>query len=198
MSFAWALVVPAYLLGTFPSAILVGTKAGIDPTTTGSGNPGASNSYRTAGRRAGALVLLGDLGKGAAATAAGGAAGGRPLAVACGVAAVLGHVAPATRRFRGGKGVATAAGMAVVLHPLPSLVLALLWAVVAGLTRRASLGSIAFAIGLPVSAAIAGAGRAEVAALAAVGVLVIVRHHENIVRLVRGDEPPIGTPPVAQ
>ena len=64
MDLAWLLVVPAYLLGTFPTAILVGRRAGRDVTQEGSGNPGASNTFRTLGRRAGALVLLGDVAKG--------------------------------------------------------------------------------------------------------------------------------------
>ena len=59
------LVVGAYFLGTFPSAILVGRRRGVDPTTAGSGNPGASNVYRTAGKRAGVVVALADLAKGA-------------------------------------------------------------------------------------------------------------------------------------
>ena len=105
-------VLPAYLLGTFPTAILVGRREGRDPTSEGSGNPGASNALRTMGRRAAALVLIGDVGKGAAAAAAGAAVGGRAVGVGCALAAVVGHVAPVTRRFRGGKGVATLTGAA--------------------------------------------------------------------------------------
>ena len=71
MDLAWLAVVPAYLLGTFPTAILVGRREGRDPTIEGSGNPGASNALRTMGRRAAALVLVGDVGKGAVAAAAG-------------------------------------------------------------------------------------------------------------------------------
>src|SRR4051794_5848491 len=146
---AWALVVPAYLLGTFPSAILVGRREGRDPTAEGSGNPGATNALRTMGRRAGALVLLGDAGKGALAAGLGWAIGGRAAGVACGLAAVLGHVYPATRRFRGGKGVATAAGMGIVLLPGVALAMAVLFVVVAKVTGTASAGSIAIAVGFP-------------------------------------------------
>ena len=185
----WVLLVPAYLLGTFPTALLVGRRAGHDPTAEGSGNPGASNALRTMGRRAGALVLAGDLGKGVVATGAGWALGGRGVGVGCGLAAVLGHVAPATRRFRGGKGVATAAGMAVVLLPIASLVLGLLWGLVVRVTGVAALGSLAVAAGLPVAAAVVGRPGPEVAALAACGALVAVRHAGNVQRLRRGDEP---------
>lgn len=191
---AWLLVVPAYAAGTFPTALLVGRRTGVDPTRVGSRNPGASNTYRTAGRAAGALVLAGDLGKGALATGVGLLAGGRPVGVACGLAAVLGHVAPLTRGLRGGKGVATAAGVALVLHPLPSLLLAAVWAAVAGLTRVAALGSIVIALALPVAAALRGASTWEVIALAGCSALVLVRHRENLDRLRRGEERALRVP----
>lgn len=184
----WLLLVPAYALGTFPTAIIVGRRAGLDPTQAGSRNPGASNAFRTMGRRAGAMVLVGDLCKGALAAGLGLATGNRAVAVACGLAAVLGHVAPVTRRLRGGKGVATAAGMAFVLVPVPALVLAAVWVAVARLSGTASVASIAIAIGLPVGAALTGRPPGEVVAFAACGLLVVARHHENIDRLRRGEE----------
>jgi glycerol-3-phosphate acyltransferase PlsY len=184
----WLLVVSAYLLGTFPTAILVGRREGRDPTQEGSGNPGASNAYRTMGRRAGATVLLGDAAKGALAASLGLATGNRAVGVACGLAAVLGHVAPVTRRFRGGKGVATGAGAVVVLLPVPALGLALVWAMAVRLAGAASAGSVAVAVGLPVAAALAGRPAGEVVAFAACGLLVVARHRENIERLRRGDE----------
>jgi glycerol-3-phosphate acyltransferase PlsY len=190
----WALVVPAYFLGTFPTALLVGRREGRDPTKEGSGNPGASNALRTMGRRAGALVLLGDLGKGVVATGTGWALGGRGVGVACGVAAVLGHVAPATRGFRGGKGVATAAGMALVLLPVPALLLGLLWAGVVKVTGAAAAGSIAVAVGFPVAAGIVGRPAGEVAALTLCSVLVVIRHRDNLERLRRGEEAPLRAP----
>src|SRR5690606_4110393 len=131
------------------------------------------------GRRAGALVLLGDLGKGVVAAAGGWALGGRGVGLACGLAAVVGHVAPVTRGFRGGKGVATAAGAALVLLPVPSLVLAVVWAVVVAATRVAALGSLAVAAGLPVATVLAGRPAGEVAAFTALSVLVAVRHRGN-------------------
>src|SRR3954465_2639001 len=111
----------SYLLGTFPTALIVARLTGHDPTQEGSGNPGASNVYRLAGARAGAAVFLGDAVKGAAATAIGRAVGGPPLAMACGVSAVLGHVFPLFRGFRGGRGVATAAGPLAAPQPAPPL-----------------------------------------------------------------------------
>lgn len=188
MDLAWLLVVPAYLVGTFPTAILVGRRAGRDPTQEGSGNPGASNAFRTMGRRAGATVLLGDMAKGALAAGVGLAIGGRSVGVACGLAAVLGHVAPAMRGFRGGKGVATGAGMAAVLLPLPALCLAVLWAVAVRVSGTASAGSLVLAAGLPVGAALVGGPAGEVVAFAACGILIVARHRGNLGRLHRGEE----------
>jgi len=189
----WLLVAPAYLVGTFPTAQLVGESRGVDPTATGSGNPGASNAFRTMGRSAGALVLAGDLAKGAVAAAAGLATGNRAVAVGCGLAAVVGHVVPVTRRFRGGKGVATAGGMALVLLPLPAVFLAVLWAAVVKATGAAAAGSLVMASGLPLGAAIVGRPGAEVAAFAVCGLLVVARHRGNIGRLRRGEERRLGT-----
>ena len=188
MDAAWLLVAPAYLIGTFPSASLVAGRQGRDVTAEGSGNPGASNAYRTLGRRAGALVLAGDLAKGALAATLGLAAGHRGAAVACGLAAVLGHVAPITRGLRGGKGVATGAGMAAVLLPGPAAVLALLWLAAVRLSGAASVGSLVVALGLPVAALAVGRPSGEVAAFAACGALVVARHRDNLGRLRRGEE----------
>lgn len=184
----------SYLVGTLPTALVVGRRRGVDPTAAGSGNPGATNVYRTAGRRAGAVTLAGDVLKGALAAGAGWAVGGRGLGVACGVAALLGHVAPVTRRFHGGKGVATGAGMAAVLFPLPLLGAALAFAVVARMTGVVALGSITAAVGLPLGAAVAGSPATEVGALVLCAVVIVARHAGNIRRLLRGEEHGVGLP----
>jgi glycerol-3-phosphate acyltransferase PlsY len=188
MDLGWALLVPSYLLGTFPTALLVGRREGRDPTREGSGNPGATNALRTMGRRAGAIVLAGDLGKGVLATSIGWAVGGRAVGIGCGLAAVVGHIFPVTRRFRGGKGVATGAGMALVLLPIPFLVLGVVFGVMVKATRVGALGSIAVAVGLPVAAAVAGRPGGEVASFAACSALVVLRHRENLARLRTGGE----------
>lgn len=178
----------AYLLGTLPTAALVGARVGRDPRAEGSNNPGATNVYRLAGWRAGVLVLLVDVGKGAAATLLGLAVDGRSLALAAGVASVLGHVAPATRGLKGGKGVATAGGVALVLWPVVALALVVVFAVVVGTSRIASVGSLVMAAGLPIGVVIGEFGFGEVAGATAIALLVVVRHHENITRLIRGEE----------
>jgi acyl phosphate:glycerol-3-phosphate acyltransferase len=181
-------VVASYFLGTFPTALLVGRSRGVDPTLAGSGNPGATNVARTAGRRAGVLTFAGDAAKGAGAAALGWAVGGHGLGVACGLAAVAGHVLPLTRGFRGGKGVATAAGMAVVLFPAAAAVAAVAFGLAVVATRTVSAGSIAGAVTLPVAAAAFGAPGGEVAALVVCAVLIVARHRDNIARLRRGAE----------
>ena len=183
-----AAVAASYALGTFPTAGLVARSHGRDPTREGSGNPGASNVYRLAGRRAAVTVFAGDLLKGSAAAALGWAVGGRWLAVVCGAVSVLGHCFPVTRGFRGGKGVATAAGyVAVVLPGLAALAVAT-WAVVARTTRKASLASLV-TVTVVVGGVIAlrGASR-ETAILVGTAVLIVARHAGNLARLVRGEE----------
>ena len=183
-----ALVVASYAVGMFPTAQLVGRSRGHDPLAEGSGNPGASNVYRTAGRTAGLLVLLGDLAKGIVPTAAGWVLGGRGAGLACWLAAVLGHVVPLVRRGRGGKGVATAGGGALVLFPVVSVVLIALFVLVVKRTRIAALGSLVMAGLLPVGAALVHRRIADTAVAAAVAVVVFVRHRENLSRLRAGTE----------
>jgi glycerol-3-phosphate acyltransferase PlsY len=186
---AWIVVaVTAYAVGTFPTAQLVGRRFGRDPTREGSGNPGATNVYRTAGRRAGLLVAVGDAAKGALPAAVGYLVDGRPLATVGWAAAVAGHVLPVTRRRQGGKGVATAAGGAAVLHPFVTIALVAVFAMVVRVSRRASAGSVAIAVLLPVGVALVGRPAWEVIAAAALGALVLVRHRGNVQRLLAGTE----------
>ena len=163
------LAVPAYLLGTFPTALLVARAGGHDVLVEGSGNPGASNVARLMGWKAGLLVMAGDLAKGAVAAGVGLGVAGRGAAYVLGILAVLGHTYPATRRFKGGKGVATAGGMLAVLHPLLVLVLAVLWFLVARVLRLASVGSMLVAVLFPVGVALSGRAGWEIALTAALG-----------------------------
>jgi glycerol-3-phosphate acyltransferase PlsY len=183
-----ALVAAAYLLGTFPSASIVARASGVDITTVGSGNPGASNVTRALGWRKGLVVFALDALKGAVATLVGLWIGGRAGGYVLGAAAILGHIYPATRRFRGGKGVATGAGALVVLHPVVAGVIAVLWVGVSRLTGKAAVASIAAVVATPVGLALAGVPAWEFVATLGVCALVVVRHAGNIRRLLRREE----------
>jgi len=191
MSDGWFVVlaaVPAYLLGTFPTAILVARAGGHDVMAEGSQNPGASNVARLMGWKAGLLVMAGDLAKGAIAAGVGLAVAGRGAAFVLGILAVLGHTYPVTRHFKGGKGVATAGGMLAVLYPLIVLALAVVWFVVARVLKLASVGSMVLAVLFPIAVALAGYAGWEIAVTSALALLVLVRHLPNLRRLVRGQE----------
>src|SRR3974390_1207248 len=191
---AVALLVPvAWLLGTFPSAQIVARAHGRDVTAEGSGNPGASNVARLLGWRAGLLVLVLDFAKGALAAGAGMVIAGRAGACVLGAAAVLGHTLPLYRK--GGKGVAAAGGALVVLFPFIVVGLAVLWVVIARLLHKASLASLLATVLFPVLVFLAGYQYWEVAAVAALAVLVGARHSANIRRLLRNQEIDLGAGP---
>jgi glycerol-3-phosphate acyltransferase PlsY len=174
----------AYLLGTFPSAPLVARANGIDITRVGSGNPGASNIARALGWRKGIGVFVLDAAKGAVAAGLGLLLDGRPLAYVLAGAAIVGHVFPIGRGFRGGKGVATGGGAFAVLSPIVFPALILIWLVVSRLTRMAALASILAVAALPVGVALMGREPWEVPATIALCGLVMVRHLGNIKRIV--------------
>jgi len=182
------LVPLAYALGMFPTAGLVTRRAGKDVTREGSGNPGASNVARLMGWKAGLLVLLLDMGKGALAAGVGLALDGHRGAFLLGVAAVLGHVFPITRRFKGGRGVATAAGVLVVVFPLVLAILAVVWLVIARGFKKASIASVVCAVLFPVIVALRGNSVLDIAVTSALAAIIVVRHVANLRRLVRGEE----------
>src|SRR5215203_3040553 len=169
---------------------MVARTKGIDITSVGSGNPGASNVARTMGTRWGVAVFALDGLKGTIPTAIGLLLDTRPGAYALAAAAVLGHMYPITRRFHGGKGVATSAGAFLVLHTVVFIALTAVWVIVRRITGKASAASIAIAIGLPLGVALAGSPAWEVIASLALAALVMLRHTANIKRLMRGSELP--------
>jgi glycerol-3-phosphate acyltransferase PlsY len=183
-----ALLPVAYLLGTFPSAQLVARRRGVDVTASGSGNPGASNVGRLLGKRAGVVVFVLDAAKGAVPALVGAVAVGRGAGLALGGAALLGHVYPATRGWQGGKGVATAGGVAVAMYTVVAVAAISLWVVLAKVTGRASLASIIATLVVPVGLVVMQRPWGELVGVAAMAALIVVRHRNNLRRLVRGDE----------
>lgn len=183
------LLVPVfYLLGTFPSAVMVGRAKGIDITKVGSGNPGASNVARVLGTTWGAVVFLLDALKGAIPAAIGLLAGSRPLSYAWVAAAIVGHMFPITRRFVGGKGAATFGGSILVLFPALGAILLVTWILLRKLTGKASLATLAILAGLIIGVAVRGTPGWEIAAVAAISAVVLLRHFDNIKRLIGGRE----------
>lgn len=184
----------AYLIGSIPFSFLVARAFGVaDVRRVGSGNVGATNVLRSAGRTAGALAFLLDACKGGLAVALGRALGaGEPLAVACALAAILGHIFPVWLSFRGGKGVATGAGAFLPLAPLGAAAGLAVFALVLRLTRYVAVASISGALAVPVAAWLLGASGLVVAAAASVAVLIVWTHRTNLRRLAAGTEARIG------
>jgi glycerol-3-phosphate acyltransferase PlsY len=182
----------AYLLGTFPSAAIVARRKGVDIAAEGSGNPGASNTFRLLGWKAGTLVFALDAGKGALAAGVGLAVDGHRGAFILGGAAVLGHVWPVTRRFKGGKGVATGAGMMFVLFPVIVVIVTAAWLVLVKVTHKASLASVTVVVMFPILVLVAGHSWGDVAIIGSLALVVVVRHWSNLRRLARGEEHDVG------
>jgi glycerol-3-phosphate acyltransferase PlsY len=183
----------AYLLGSVPFSYLVARLRGVDVRAVGSGNVGATNVMRSAGRVAGATAFVLDLVKGTAACLVGERLDpGGWLAALAALVAVLGHIFPVWLRFRGGKGVATGLGALAPLVPLASGAAVAAFFLTLASTRFVSLSSIVGALVLVVLAPLLGASAATTASVTAVALVVILKHHANIVRIARGSEPRVG------
>ena len=190
-------VIVSYFLGTFPSALIVAKRGGVDVTAAGSGNPGTSNVVRLLGWKYGLVVFLADVLKGSASVAiAWFVMNTQPdalrvsyLAYVCGYAAVIGHTFPITRKFVGGKGVATGGGVMYVLYPVMSLILCTSWFVLRKTTGKSSVASLVITIAVPVYVAIwRNDNKWELAAALGLVGLIIIRHLPNIRRLKSHEE----------
>ena len=194
---ALQVIAVAYLIGSIPFSFLVARAFGVkDVREVGSGNVGATNVLRSAGKAAGALALLLDIGKGAGASALAGrlAPGEAGLPAAAAVAAVVGHMYPVWLRFHGGKGVATGLGAFAPLAPLAALGALAVFGLTALSTRFVSLGSVAGGVTLA-GIALALRGPDPVAIAAAVtAALVAFRHRSNLRRILGGTERRMGQP----
>jgi glycerol-3-phosphate acyltransferase PlsY len=178
-----------YLAGSVPFAFLLARRAGIDVRSAGSGNVGAANVLRTTGVWRGVLVMALDVAKGAAAVAiAHVSSGGNGIAALTGAAAVVGHIYPVWLRFHGGKGVAVAAGVFAILSPVATAIAMSLFLLIVWTTRYVSLGSVAATLALPPAAWLTGAPGAVVGAAAGTAGLILFRHRANLGRLRSGTE----------
>ena len=196
-------VVISYLLGATPSGYLAGMACGIDVRTAGSGNIGATNVVRVLGKKVGAIVLAADAFKGfvSARWIPGLALWLFPspgtarehLALAGGVAAILGHIYTCWLKFKGGKGIATSGGVVLAWAPLACLTALALWGVVLAVTKYVSLASIAAAVVLPIAVWIFSKGSLTMTCvMTGLSLLAIYKHKANIQRLLKGQESRIG------
>lgn len=181
----------SYFFGTLPSAIIVARSKNIDITTFGSGNPGASNVARALGWKYGIIVFVLDGLKGALPSLAGVLADSSPAAYLFGASAILGHIFPITRKFKGGKGIATGAGMLLPLHFFMIIGAAALWIAIMKTTKKASIASIVAVPAVLIALVASGVEQWELLSFIAVGALVEIRHMSNIKRLLTGQEPPV-------
>lgn len=185
------IIVMAYCIGSVPFALLLARQD--DVRRIGSGNVGAANVLRASGVRAGVLVALLDIAKGAASVElAVLLSTDSRLPAAAGVAAIVGHIYPVWLRFRGGKGVATACGVFSVLTPLAALPAFAVFIATAWATRYVSLGSVLATIVLPPVAYATGYSAATLTAACAAAVLILFRHRGNLARLRAGTERRLG------
>lgn len=189
------IIVASYLLGAIPFGLILGRLAGVDVRAQGSGNIGATNVARTAGKSLGLLTLLLDAVKGALPPlivrfALGDALGpaGPDLAVYAGLAAVVGHIFPVYLKLRGGKGVATAAGMFAAIAPLELGLGLVVFGVAYAFSKVVSVGSLLGALALLLALVLGPASFITAAAGGVVVGLIFVRHIGNIQRILAGRE----------
>ncbi len=193
------LILIAYVLGSIPNALWVGkTFKNIDVREHGSKNTGSTNAARVLGAKLGIFTLILDILKGALPTYLGIVLGADLLTrmtgidkldiIVIGMAAILGHTFSLFLKFKGGKAVATTLGVFLVLVPYAILILLVVFFVIFGLTKYVSLASIVSAVALPITVYLTTRHIPLTILGIIIGLLVIIRHKENIKRLINGTE----------
>lgn len=194
-------IILAYLLGAIPTAVWYGLRFhGVDVRQHGSGNAGATNTFRVLGKRAGTIVLLIDILKGIAATmlafgliALGSINAGDVVEfkLLLGIIAVIGHVFPLYTRFKGGKGVATLLGLVISIQPLVALSCIIVFVIVLTLTKYVSLSSLIATLAFPLLLLFP-PFKTDEPLLVGFGftmfVILAITHKKNIIRLLNGNE----------
>ncbi len=189
-----AAIALSYLLGSIPFGLLITRASGLgDIRAIGSGSIGATNVLRTGRKGLAAATLFFDAAKGVAAVLIGAHVAGSPGVLACGLAAVVGHLFPVWLGFKGGKGVATGLGVLLAASPLSAAICAVIWLAVAFTTKISSASSLSATLAAPLVVWLMGADANLIVLAAAVAVLLWAKHHANIRRLLAGEEPRIGT-----
>jgi len=187
------LILFAYLLGSIPTGYILGYLSGVDVRKAGSGNVGATNVARVAGKKLGLLTLVGDAAKGIIPVWLARRLGMDVDAAALAAfAAFLGHLFPVFLNFQGGKGVATALGALLGLAPAATGALLLVFLIVIAATRIVSLASMIAAAAAPVAVWLFGYPPIVIGLTVAMALLIIWRHQHNIQRLMSGAEPKFG------
>jgi glycerol-3-phosphate acyltransferase PlsY len=188
------LVPLGYVSGSIPFGLLIGKASkGVDVRGIGSGNIGATNVLRAAGKGAAALTLALDMLKGWAPVALGRIVGASDALVAgVALAAFLGHLYPVFLRFRGGKGVATFLGVLLALLPKVAFLVAGVWLLIAAVFRYSSLAAVVAAAASPLLVWLLDGRRDFVALAVVLSGFILIRHRENMRRLVAGEERRIG------
>jgi glycerol-3-phosphate acyltransferase PlsY len=183
------LIVAAYLIGSIPFGIIVGKLRGFDPRATGSGNIGMTNVARAGGSSAAVATFVGDILKGAIPVAVARAMGYPPSVIAVvALAAFIGSICSVFLFFKGGKGVSASLGIWLVLSPIALLFAMAAFGITFATTRIMSLASIVAAIVLPPAVAALSMPREYILLAIVISALVLLRHQENIRRLIAGEE----------
>ena len=188
------LIAAAFVLGSIPFGIITAKVKGIDLKKVGSGNIGATNVLRSLGKWPAILTLLGDVLKGTLAVAMGKYAGVDPIFEGLiGLSAITGHNFSLFLGLRGGKGVATSIGVLLLYTPYAALLTVLIWSAVVLITKYSSLGAIISFTLLPLSVLLLDShDRIKVIMSLLIALFIVIRHQDNITRLIKGTERKIG------
>lgn len=182
----------AYFIGTFPTGPLIARGHGIKIQEHGSKNIGATNVARVLGKQAGILTLVGDIIKGVLAVGIARIFFSPLIVSLAGLSAVCGHCFSIPGKGKGGKGVATAIGVLLALHPLSAILGIAAFIICFTVTKYVSLSSITAALIIPIYQLLTNVPNATLFPTMGISLLVVLRHHENIRRLIEGREPQFG------
>ena len=189
------LSIVAYLIGSIPTGIVVAKILGApDPRAVGSGNIGATNVGRVAGKAAGIITLVGDVLKGfLIILLAFYIFGNSPKEISiAGLAVFLGHLFPVFLKFKGGKGVATTLGVFLAIGPLQAILALIIFIILVAIFKYVSVASMIASVSIPLMLNLSPATSPYVPLAAVISVLIILKHSDNIKRLIQGTENKIG------